>query len=109
MLEWHQHHANTMLPACIMTTDFDARAARPDAGDPVTLIQPQKGWVSVNLGELWSYRELLYFLTWRDVKVRYKQTVIGFGWAIMQPLLMTLIFTLFFGILAAIPSQIPLS
>jgi lipopolysaccharide transport system permease protein len=88
-----------------MTTNVDAKVARPDAGYPVTLIQPQKGWIWVNLRELWAYRELLYFLTWRDIKVRYKQTVIGFSWAIMQPLLMTLIFTLFFGILAAIPSQ----
>jgi lipopolysaccharide transport system permease protein len=89
-----------------MTTNADARTARPDsAGGPVTLIRPQKGWIAVNLKEVWAYRELLYFLTWRDIKVRYKQTVIGFAWAVLQPILMTTIFTLFFGILAAIPSQ----
>jgi lipopolysaccharide transport system permease protein len=72
---------------------------------PVIKIRPLRGWVGIDFAELWTYRELLYFLTWRDIKVRYKQTVIGFAWAILQPLLMTLIFTLFFGILAAIPSQ----
>jgi lipopolysaccharide transport system permease protein len=94
-----------------MTANVDARRPRPDgaapasAGGQVILIRPQKGWITVNLRELWAYRELLYFLTWRDIKVRYKQTIIGFAWVILQPALMTLIFTLFFGILAAMPSQ----
>jgi lipopolysaccharide transport system permease protein len=59
----------------------------------------------VNLRELWAYRELLYFFTWRDIKVRYKQTLFGFAWAVVQPLLMMIIFTLFFGTLAKVPSE----
>jgi lipopolysaccharide transport system permease protein len=72
---------------------------------PVVSIRPQSKWFSLNLREIWNYRELLYFLTWRDIKVRYKQTIIGFAWAILQPALMTLIFTLFFGILGAFKSE----
>jgi len=69
------------------------------------VIQPTSGWVPLNLGDLWEYRELLYFLTWRDIKVRYKQTVFGVAWAVIQPLFMMLIFTIFFGRLARIPSD----
>ncbi|MEA2205870.1 MAG: lipopolysaccharide transport system permease protein [Blastocatellia bacterium] len=65
--------------------------------EPLVVIQPSKSWVALNLRDLWSYRELLYFLTWRDVKVRYKQTLLGVAWAVMQPLFTMLIFTLFFG------------
>ena len=72
---------------------------------PVTVIRPLKGWTPINLRELWSYRELLYFLTWRDIKVRYKQTLIGFAWAIIQPLFMMIVFSLFFGTLAKVPSE----
>ena len=68
------------------------------------VIEPSKHWVPIRLAELWSYRELLYFLTWRDVKVRYKQTLLGAAWAILQPLLTMLIFTLLFGRLAGMPS-----
>jgi lipopolysaccharide transport system permease protein len=68
-------------------------------------ISPPKKWIPVNLGELWNYRELLYSFTWRDVKIRYKQTALGFLWAIIQPLFMMLIFTVFFGRLAKIPSD----
>jgi lipopolysaccharide transport system permease protein len=71
----------------------------------ITVIQPSKGWVSLKLGELWEYRELLYFLTWRDVKVRYKQTALGAAWAIIQPLFTMLVFSLFFGRLAKVPSD----
>ena len=67
--------------------------------------KPSKGWVSLDLQRLWQYRELLYFLTWRDVKVRYKQTVLGAAWAIIQPLMTMIVFTLFFGNLANIPSD----
>jgi lipopolysaccharide transport system permease protein len=70
----------------------------------VIVIEPSKHWVPIRLAELWSYRELLYFLTWRDVKVRYKQTLLGAAWAILQPLLTMLIFTLLFGRLAGMPS-----
>lgn len=69
------------------------------------LIKPSTGWVSLKLGELWEYRELLYFLTWRDIKVRYKQTVLGAAWAIIQPFSTMVIFSLFFGNLAKIPSD----
>ena len=69
------------------------------------VIEPSRGWVPLNLKELWEYRELLYFLCWRDIKVRYKQTVLGAAWAILQPFLTMLVFTLFFGRLAQIPSD----
>src|ERR1700676_1358658 len=71
----------------------------------VLRIQANKGWVSLKLGELWDYRELFYFLVWRDVKVRYKQTVLGTAWAIIQPLFTVLIFSIFFGRLAKMPSD----
>jgi lipopolysaccharide transport system permease protein len=72
---------------------------------PVIRIQAARGWVSLRLGELWSYRELMYFLTWRDVKIRYKQTALGVLWAVLQPLLTMLVFTIFFGRLARVPSD----
>jgi len=75
------------------------------AAAPVTVIRPAEGWLGVNQRELWSYRELLYFLVWRDIKVRYKQTVIGVGWAIIQPFFTMVVFTLFFGLLARVPSD----
>jgi lipopolysaccharide transport system permease protein len=68
-------------------------------------IEPTRGWVPLELRELWKYRELLYFLTWRDVKVRYKQTLLGAAWAIIQPVFTMFIFSLFFGYLAKIPSD----
>ncbi|MCI0699775.1 MAG: ABC transporter permease [Planctomycetia bacterium] len=70
----------------------------------VTRITPAGGWRLVDLGELWRYRELLFFLIWRDVKVRYRQTVLGVAWAILQPVLMVAVFTVFFGRLAGLPS-----
>src|SRR5216684_9052789 len=72
---------------------------------PTLFIQPQTEWTAAGLKELWEYRELLYFLTWRDIKVRYKQTVLGAAWAIIQPLFTMLVFTLFFGKLGHIPSD----
>ena len=72
---------------------------------PVLFIRPSKGWISLKLGELWEYRELLYFLTWRDVMVRYKQTVLGVAWAIIQPVFTMVVFSLFFGRLAKMPSD----
>ena len=68
-------------------------------------IEPSEGWVSLKLRELWAYRELLYFLTWRDIKVKYKQTVLGASWAILQPFMTMVVFSLFFGKLAKIPSD----
>lgn len=69
------------------------------------VVRPSSGWVPLNLGELWQYRELLYFLIWRDLKVRYKQTVLGVAWAVIQPSFFTLAFSIFFGRLARIPSD----
>jgi lipopolysaccharide transport system permease protein len=68
-------------------------------------IAPSKGWVSLRLHELWEYRELLYFLVWRDIKVRYKQTALGASWAIIQPFFTMVVFSLFFGHLGKIPSD----
>jgi len=72
---------------------------------PFLRIEPSHGWVSLKLHELWEYRELLYFLTWRDIKVRYKQTVLGAAWAIIQPFFTMVVFSLFFGKLARMPSD----
>jgi lipopolysaccharide transport system permease protein len=72
---------------------------------PTLRIKPSSGWVSLRLGELWQYRELLYFLIWRDVKVRYKQTALGAAWAIIQPVMAMLVFSLFFGKLAKMASD----
>lgn len=72
--------------------------------EPLVTIEPRTGWVKLDLRDLWAHRELLYFLAWRDVKVRYKQAVFGIAWVVMQPLLMTLIFTVFLGMLARVPS-----
>jgi len=71
----------------------------------VILIKPTKGWASLQLKDLWEYRELLYFLVWRDIKVRYKQTVLGAAWAIIQPFFTMVVFSLFFGKLAKMPSD----
>jgi lipopolysaccharide transport system permease protein len=72
---------------------------------PITVIKPSRGWLALNMREVWEYRELLYFLTWRDIKVRYKQTVIGAAWAILQPFFTMVVFSLFFGRLARMPSD----
>ncbi len=73
-------------------------------GPTETIIRPPRGWRVVNVSELWRFRELLFFLVWRDVKVRYKQTALGVAWAILQPLMMMAVFTVFFGRLAGLPS-----
>ncbi|HEV8188194.1 MAG TPA: ABC transporter permease [Pyrinomonadaceae bacterium] len=72
--------------------------------EPLVVIQPTKRWSLLSFKDIWAYRELLFFLTWRDVKVRYKQTALGAAWAILQPLFMMIIFTIFFGRLAAVDS-----
>jgi lipopolysaccharide transport system permease protein len=72
---------------------------------PHTRIEPSKGWISLDLRDLWQYRELLFFLAWRDIKVRYKQTALGAAWAVIQPLFTMLVFALFFGRLAKVPSD----
>jgi len=76
-----------------------------DRGRPTLLIRPSRGWAALDLADLWQYRELIYFLTWRDIKVRYKQTVLGGAWAILQPFLTMVVFSVFFGRLAGIPSD----
>jgi lipopolysaccharide transport system permease protein len=71
----------------------------------VIILRPSRGWGSLNLGDLWQYRELIYFLTWRDIKVRYKQTALGAAWAILQPFLSMVVFTIFFGGLLKVSSD----
>ncbi|MDT7947021.1 MAG: ABC transporter permease [Thermoflexus sp.] len=78
---------------------------RQDESVPVFIIRPSKGLVALNLRELWQYRELLYILIWRDIKVRYKQTAIGAAWAVIQPFFAMVVFSLIFGRLAKIPSE----
>jgi lipopolysaccharide transport system permease protein len=94
--------------------DHDARAvidtrATPalsaEAGPEITRIRPSRGWRAINLRELWHYRELLGFLTLRDIKLRYKQTALGVAWAVLQPLLTMAVFTIFFGKLGGLPSD----
>ncbi len=75
------------------------------AAPVIVRIEPPRGWLDLRLGEVWAYRELLYFFVWRDIKVRYKQTVIGVAWVVLQPLLTMGVFTLFFGRLAKLPSD----
>jgi len=90
-----------------MTTLESAAVVLPEHGSarPVLRITPPSKWFDLRLGEVWTYRELLYFFVWRDIKVRYKQTAIGAAWAVLQPLLTMLVFSLFFGRLAHIPSD----
>ena len=74
--------------------------------EPRTItIKPSKGWATLNLKDLWNYRELIYFFTWRDLKVRYKQTLLGASWAVLQPFLTMIVFSIFFGGLAKVPSD----
>lgn len=79
-------------------------ADRPNAL-PTVRIEPRRGWVALRLSELWEYRELFFFLTWRDIKVRYKQTLLGASWAIIQPFCTMVVFSLFFGYLAGLESD----
>jgi lipopolysaccharide transport system permease protein len=72
---------------------------------PELVIRPSRGWVALNLGDLWRYRELIIFLAWRDISVRYKQTVLGAAWAIIQPFFTMVVFSIFFGSLGKIPSD----
>lgn len=82
-----------------------ALAEREEPPLPITRIERSSGWVSLDLAEVWRYRELLYFLTWRDVVVRYKQTALGASWAIIQPVMTMAVFSVVFGRLSAIPSD----
>src|SRR5437764_5053270 len=77
----------------------------PSATEPVlTVIEAQHGWQAVNVRELWRFRELIYFLIWRDVKVRYKQTILGAAWAVLQPAMLMIVFTIFLGKVAKVPA-----
>ena len=103
--EWHRllHLRPAVLrrsPNKIATRSLLAASAIP-----VVRIEPPRGWLDLHLAELWEYRELLYFFVWRDIKVRYKQTVIGVAWVILQPLMTMGVFTMFFGRLAKLPSN----
>jgi len=89
-----------VLPREVATT-----GAIPDDRIPTLRIQPSSGWGSLGLGELWAHRELVYFFIWRDLKVRYKQTALGATWALLQPLATMIVFSLFFGRLAKMPSD----
>jgi lipopolysaccharide transport system permease protein len=111
--------APTIEPTMELTRSDPAAEADPRASDlqphtsppavkdtlPVVRIRPSSGWSALRLDEVWHYRELLYFLIWRDVKVRYKQTALGALWAILQPLLTMVVFAIFFGRLADMPSD----
>lgn len=87
-------------------TAFGREPQRPAEGEPpLTVITPPKGWRALDFDELWRYRELAWVLTERDIKVRYKQTALGFAWAIIQPVMMMVVFSVFFGGLAKMPSD----
>src|SRR3979409_2581949 len=87
-------------------TESAIRTPQSEIGSlPTFSIDPPSGWTSIGFRELWDYRELLYFLTLRDIKVRYKQTALGAAWAVIQPFFMMVVFSLFFGRLAKIPSD----
>ncbi len=93
-----------------MNTTTDSAKLQADRAVPresanIRRIEPSSGRTRLKLAEMWEYRELIYFLTWRDVKVRYKQTALGVAWAIIQPLFTMLVFSLFFGRLAKVPSD----
>ncbi|MFO0811531.1 MAG: ABC transporter permease [Gemmataceae bacterium] len=88
--------ADTLDEKCCIARDSDSQEPSDDSC-LLTIIEPRPGWRFVNVGEIWRYRELLYFLTWRDIKVRYKQTVLGAVWAILQPFATMVAFSLFLG------------
>lgn len=97
--------AGVPAPSGTTPTVATGRAPRTLPDEPLVTIQPGKSWAALDLREMWAYRELLYFLVLRDVKVRYKQAALGLAWVVMQPLLTTLILTVFLGMLARVPSD----
>lgn len=96
-----------LLEKAELNQQSDDEGQRGPVGDGylIKIIEPSKGWGNFKIGELWAYRELLYFLVWRDIKIRYKQTVLGVAWAIVQPLFTMMVFSFFFGKLVKIPSN----
>src|SRR3982751_4467102 len=101
--------ATTKIPVSEITTFHapSAPASEADAPARELIIQPSKGWIGVDWAELWRFRELLYFLVWRDVKVRYKQAVLGIGWAVLEPIMYMIVFTAIFGVAARLRGQLP--
>jgi lipopolysaccharide transport system permease protein len=95
----------TVQSETLRLAEHQADSNRPTAAVPHIRIEPPRGLPSLNLRELWEYRELLFFLVWRDIKVRYKQTALGAAWAILQPVFSMVVFSLFFGRLAKVPSD----
>ena len=81
------------------------RSYHPPVATPTVIIQPTQGWASLQLGAVWHYRELLYFLVWRDIKIRYKQTALGVAWVVLQPVISMLVFSGLFGVLLSAPSN----
>src|SRR5438045_3847187 len=98
-----KNHTAVNDKGCAATETSDGAAP---AGLVVTRLTPTKGWTPLDLAGLWEYRELLYFLIWRDVKVRYKRTVLGAAWAVIQPFFTMVVFTLFFGTLAKLAKDV---
>jgi lipopolysaccharide transport system permease protein len=98
-------NSTTENPQEVQLKTQSPAAARSLPEEPLVVIEANKVWSGLYFRDLWAFRELLYFLTWRDVKVRYKQTELGVAWAIIQPLFTMLVFTLFFGRLAGVPSD----
>jgi lipopolysaccharide transport system permease protein len=109
------HNVSALEPAADASTERQtAPFSRPSSLEPraynlpdkpLVVIEPSKSALAINFADIWAYRELLYFLAWRDLKVRYKQTILGVAWVVMQPLLITIIFTIFLGMLARVPSD----
>ncbi|NPV58108.1 MAG: ABC transporter permease [Actinobacteria bacterium] len=93
------------MPSRHKNKGSEARRKSSERKETIKYYRPTSGWVSLELRELWEYREVIYFLTWRDIKVRYKQTVLGALWAILQPLMVMVIFTIIFGRLLKAPSD----
>jgi lipopolysaccharide transport system permease protein len=93
--------ANDAVRSATAPAEYSSHAA---IQPPRTIIEPPAAWRAINVRELWQYRELLYFLVWRDVKVRYKQTLLGAAWAVLQPAMMMVVFTIFFARMAQVPA-----
>jgi len=98
------HEVYASPPKPVNASAPESRAAPAKHGHVLT-IRPSRGWVSLDLADIWDYRELLFMLMWRDVSVRYKQTALGAAWAVLQPLLSMIVFSIFFGRLAKMPSD----
>src|SRR6266566_6120977 len=93
------------MTSLIADPSVGARVSAQASPTATVRIEPERGWLELRLREVWMYRELLYFFVWRDLKVRYQQTVIGVAWVVLQPLMSMGVFTIFFGRLAKLPSD----